>query len=52
MTTDREKALETERRRDCGYCHGKGYVPGDPEADPIEDCPRCKGTGRAQERTT
>lgn len=25
----------------CDYCHGKGYVPGDPEGAPIEECPKC-----------
>lgn len=25
----------------CAYCNGRGYVPGDPEGAPIEDCPKC-----------
>jgi DnaJ-class molecular chaperone len=31
---------------DCSHCKGRGYVEGDPEGAPIEDCPKCKGTGR------
>jgi hypothetical protein len=29
----------------CENCGGRGYVPGDPEADPIEECQDCDGTG-------
>lgn len=34
----------------CENCGGKGYVPGDPEAAPIEDCQYCDGTGKAVPR--
>lgn len=31
---------------DCPNCRGKGYISGDPEAAPIEDCPMCGGFAR------
>ena len=30
---------------ECVQCDGHGYVPGDPEAAPIEECDFCGGTG-------
>lgn len=42
VMSDYERA-KLDRR--CDYCFGKGYVPGDPEGAPIEDCQKCKGTG-------
>jgi hypothetical protein len=31
----------------CPICSDRGFVPGDPEGAPIEDCPRCVRSPRA-----
>ncbi len=37
--------LRAGRAAVCPWCKGKGYVSGDPEGAPIEDCQKCRGTG-------
>ncbi len=41
---ERER-LRAGRAAVCPWCKGKGYVSGDPEGAPIEDCQKCRGTG-------
>lgn len=47
---DRLSAQPKETGKVCGYCHGKGYIPGDPEGAAIEDCQPCASTGIAPEK--
>jgi hypothetical protein len=39
-------AALTVSQTKCSNCGGRGYVAGDPEGAPIEDCPKCRGSGR------
>lgn len=36
----------------CTYCKGRGYVPGDPEGAPVEDCPKCSAPPTPPTTTT
>jgi hypothetical protein len=40
-------AALTVSQTKCSNCGGRGYVAGDPEGAPIEDCCICRGSGRA-----